>query len=198
MSLLSDLHDTEKKLLLQLREARRKQRAMAVKGDDDEPPLTPGQWVADKVAAGMGSWTFIIIQSLLLAAWVVLNVTAVIQHWDPYPFILLNLMLSFQAAYAAPFIMMAQNRQQDIDRKKAENDYKINVKAELEIELVHQKLDELRENEILLLTKTVADLTELLKRSGVCKEESGAMAELQAAARAKPAPASKATPKPKT
>lgn len=166
MSLLSDLHDTEKKMLQQLRDARRKQRK--VEADDGEPPLTVGQKFADGVAAAMGSWTFIIIQSILLAVWVVLNLVAVIQHWDPYPFILLNLALSFQAAYAAPIIMMSQNRQQDIDRRKAENDYNINIKAELEIELVHQKLDELRENEILLLTKTVADLTELLKRSGMC------------------------------
>jgi uncharacterized membrane protein len=191
MSLLSDFQDTETKLLRQLRELRRKQRGMA--REEAEGPLTFGQKFADWVAAGMGSWPFIISQSVILAGWVVLNVTAVMQHWDPYPFILLNLMLSFQAAYAAPFIMMSQNRQQDIDRRKAENDYKINVKAELEIELLHQKLDEMREKEIALLTQTVADLTDLLKQSGVCKEESGAMAELKAAAAAK----SKTTPKTK-
>jgi uncharacterized membrane protein len=101
---------------------------------------------------------------VLLAIWIVLNVTAFVYKWDPYPFILLNLALSFQAAYAAPFIMMSQNRQQEIDRKEAENDYKINIKAELEIELLHQKLDELREKEILTLTKTIADLTEALKQ----------------------------------
>jgi uncharacterized membrane protein len=91
-------------------------------------------------------------------------VTAYVQQWDPYPFILLNLALSFQAAYAAPFIMMSQNRQQDIDRKEAENDHQINIKAELEIELLHQKIDELREKEVLMLTQAVTDLTELLKR----------------------------------
>ena len=170
MSLLSDLHDTEKKLLGQLRDARRRLRTKP-QAEDDEPPLTFGQKVADAVAAGMGSWTFIIIQSMILAVWIALNLLAVIQHWDPYPFILLNLALSFQAAYAAPFIMMSQNRQQDIDRRRAENDYKINVKAELEIELLHEKLDGLKENEILLLTQTVADLTQLLKRSGLCKDE---------------------------
>jgi uncharacterized membrane protein len=166
MSLLTDLHDTEKRMLQQLREVRRKQRKPDA--GDGEPPLTVGQRFADFVAAAMGSWTFIIVQSVILFVWVVLNLVAVIQHWDPYPFILLNLVLSFQAAYAAPIIMMSQNRQQDIDRKKAENDYNINIKAELEIELVHQKLDELRENEILLLTQTVADLTQLLKQSGMC------------------------------
>jgi uncharacterized membrane protein len=92
-----------------------------------------------------------------------LNLLAWIQHWDPYPFILLNLALSFQAAYAAPFIMMSQNRQQDIDRLAAKNDYQINIKAELEIELLHQKIDQIRETEIARLTEAVSDLTELLK-----------------------------------
>ena len=170
MSLLGELQDTEKKLLQDLRDLRRKQRALA---PDAKPKseLTLGQIVADWVAARMGSWPFIIIQTMILFLWIVLNVTAVVMHWDPYPFILLNLALSFQAAYAAPFIMMSQNRQQDIDRKEAENDYHVNIKAELEIEALHQKIDALRENEIQLLTQTVVDLTQLLKRSGVCKDE---------------------------
>ena len=126
--------------------------------------LTLGESVADKVAASMGSWRFIIIQSTILLIWVVLNVTAFMQHWDPYPFILLNLALSFQAAYAAPFIMMSQNRQQNIDRKEAANDYSVNVKAELEIELLHQKIDQLRETEVLALTQAVEKLTTLLSK----------------------------------
>jgi uncharacterized membrane protein len=170
MSLMSELHDSEKKLLQELRDLRRKQRELAP-GAKPHPDLTLGQSVADWVAARMGSWPFIIIQSGILFLWIVLNVTAVVMHWDPYPFILLNLALSFQAAYAAPFIMMSQNRQQDIDRKEAENDYRVNIKAELEIEALHQKIDALRENEIQLLTQTVVDLTQLLKRSGVCKDE---------------------------
>jgi uncharacterized membrane protein len=96
----------------------------------------------------MGSWPFIIIQTAILAVWIVLNVTAYVQQWDPYPFILLNLALSFQAAYAAPFIMMSQNRQAAIDRAAATTDYKINAKAALEIELLHQKIDLLRETEL--------------------------------------------------
>ena len=99
--------------------------------------------------------------------WIALNVTAYVKQWDPYPFILLNLALSFQAAYAAPFIMMSQNRQQDIDRKSAENDYQINIKAELEIELLHQKIDELRETEVLQLTEAVRDLTGLLRKAKI-------------------------------
>ena len=163
-TLRRDLHDAEQRLLAELRSLRRGQRAIegVVKPPSD---LTTGQKIADAVAAGMGSWPFIIIQSILLAIWIVINVTAYMKHWDPYPFILLNLALSFQAAYAAPFIMMAQNRQQDIDRKEAENDYKVNIKAELEIELLHQKVDELREKEVTALTKAVSDLTELLQRT---------------------------------
>ena len=151
-------------MLAELRSLRRGQRAIegVVKPPSD---LTTGQKIADAVAAGMGSWPFIIIQSVLLAIWIVINVTAYMKHWDPYPFILLNLALSFQAAYAAPFIMMAQNRQQDIDRKEAENDYKVNIKAELEIELLHQKVDELREKEVMALIKAVNDLTEVLQRT---------------------------------
>jgi uncharacterized membrane protein len=154
------LREDEAALLHQLRHARRKQREHEAGGGAGQ--LTAGQRIADTVAATMGSWRFIIIQSTILLAWIALNVTAWIQHWDPYPFILLNLALSFQAAYAAPFIMMSQNRQQDIDRKEAAADYQINIKAELEIELLHQKLDELRERELVALTEAVRSLTELL------------------------------------
>ncbi len=162
-SLRTEFLAAEQRLLEELRKTRRGSRVDgAAKPRSD---LTLGQRVADQVAATMGSWNFIIIQSLLLAVWIVLNVTAFIQKWDPYPFILLNLALSFQAAYAAPFIMMAQNRQQDIDRKEAENDYKINIKAELEIELLHQKIDELREKEVMALTQAIAELTRLLDKN---------------------------------
>ncbi len=114
------------------------------------PKLRPtrGERIADRVAAVMGSWRFIIIQSVLLACWVSLNVVALVKHWDPYPFILLNLMLSFQAAYAAPIIMMSQNRQADIDRNEANHDYEVNMKAELEIELLHDKINLLRHTDM--------------------------------------------------
>jgi|GEM_PF-418628 len=95
--------------------------------------LTIGARIADTVASTVGSWRFIIIQSIILAAWIVLNVVALVSHWDPYPFILLNLMLSFQAAYSAPFIMMSQNRQSVKDRLTAENDYITDTKGEEEI-----------------------------------------------------------------
>jgi uncharacterized membrane protein len=121
--------------------------------------LTRGAVFADWVAETVGSWRFIIIQSVLLGIWIILNMMAFINRWDPYPFILLNLVLSFQAAYAAPIIMMSQNRQSEIDRRHAEHDYRINVKAELEIELLHNKIDALREQEIIKLINIIQRLT---------------------------------------
>jgi len=180
-TLKHDLEAAEQHLLTDLRNLRRGLRATAATKSADD--LTIGQKIADQVASTMGSWSFIIIQSVLLAVWIVLNVTAFVQKWDPYPFILLNLALSFQAAYAAPFIMMAQNRQQDIDRKEAENDYQINIKAELEIELLHQKIDELREKEILMLTDAIQNLTTLLNNATPAKATTPA-----AKPAAKPAP----------
>lgn len=126
---------------------------------------TVGQRLADRVAAVVGSWRFIAIQSTLLILWIGLNVTAYIQNWDPYPFILLNLVLSFQAAYTAPIIMMSQNRQSDIDRERARLDYDINIKAELEIELLHQKVDMLREQEIGRLTRIIETLLERMDQA---------------------------------
>jgi uncharacterized membrane protein len=95
---------------------------------------TFGQRAADAFANVVGSWRFIIIQTCLLAGWIMLNITAAVRHWDPYPFILLNLALSFQAAYAGPIIMMSQNRAAQLDRLQARADYDINQKAEVEIE----------------------------------------------------------------
>jgi uncharacterized membrane protein len=163
-----ELHEAEERLLTRLRSLRRDLRKThGQEGQDSSPralaKLTSGQRIADIVAASMGSWRFIIIQSVILLIWIALNVTAFVEQWDPYPFILLNLALSFQAAYAAPFIMMSQNRQQDIDRQAAEHDHQINIKAELEIELLHQKLDQLRETEVLYLTQAVKELTGLLR-----------------------------------
>ena len=110
--------------------------------------LTFGQKIADAVAATMGSWTFIILQSVILAIWIVVNVIAWISHWDPYPFILLNLALSFQAAYAAPFIMISQNRQAERDRHQAEEDYRTNVEAERRIEDLQRQLAAIEINKL--------------------------------------------------
>ena len=101
---------------------------------------TVGQRVADGVARTMGSWRFIIIQSAILAAWVVLNTVGIIRHWDGYPFILLNLALSFQAAYAAPIIMMSQERQEAKDRKRddvtAEEVHELHTMNERQLEIL--------------------------------------------------------------
>ena len=109
----------------------------------DEERMTLGQRVADKVADTIGSWPFIIIQTVILTIWIILNVTAWVKDWDPYPFILLNLMLSFQAAYSGPVIMMSQNRQSSKDRLAAEVDHQVNAKAELEINNLMRHIDEL-------------------------------------------------------
>jgi uncharacterized membrane protein len=102
---------------------------------------TFGQRLADSVATGMGSWRFIIIQTIIVALWMVLNVVAFVTHWDVYPFILLNLLFSTQAAYAAPIIMMAQNRQSDRDRIQANEDFKTNLEAKKEIEELQIRLN---------------------------------------------------------
>jgi uncharacterized membrane protein len=98
--------------------------------------LTSSQRAADRVAAIVGSWWFIGTQSVVLLGWAWLNVTAAIHHWDPYPFILMNLFLSLQAAYTAPVLMMSQNRLAARDRLEAHNDYEINRKAEEEVRAV--------------------------------------------------------------
>ncbi len=102
--------------------------------------LSLGGRLADSVAKGMGSWKFIIAQTVLVLLWMGLNVIGFMFHWDVYPFILLNLLFSTQAAYAAPIIMMAQNRQNDRDRAHAEADYKTNKDAKLEIEALSMML----------------------------------------------------------
>ncbi|MCB9419378.1 MAG: DUF1003 domain-containing protein [Ardenticatenaceae bacterium] len=103
--------------------------------------ISPGEKAADWVATAVGSWRFIIGQTLILILWVILNVTAWIKHWDPYPFILMNLFMSLQAAFTAPVIMMSQNRQAARDRLESHNDFIINQKAEEEIRAVLDHLD---------------------------------------------------------
>jgi len=112
--------------------------------------LTFGQRLADRVATFGGSWTFILLFGALLLFWVVLNSWVLVRHgeaFDPYPYILLNLVLSMLAAIQAPVIMMSQNRQAAKDRLDAAHDYEVNLKAELEIYSLHEKLDHLREQQ---------------------------------------------------
>jgi uncharacterized membrane protein len=106
-----------------------------------EESKTTGQRAADWITSRLGSWKFIITQSIILLLWVLLNVTMWINHWDPYPFILMNLVLSLQAAYAAPVIMMSQNRAAERDRLEARIDYSVNQKAEEEIRIIMEHLE---------------------------------------------------------
>jgi uncharacterized membrane protein len=141
-------HSRQTNLEERLREkARRHEKVSKNVAAIHEERLTFGQRVSDKLAKGAGSWTFIFAFALTLALWVALNTLALFHHWDEYPYILLNLFLSMLAAIQAPVIMMSQNRTEDRDRLHAQNDYEVNLKAEIEIEQLHQKLDDLRERQ---------------------------------------------------
>jgi uncharacterized membrane protein len=129
----------------------------------EEDMLTVGQRIADAVAHVMGSWKFIMVQSALLFLWVTVNVVGWINEWDPYPFILLNLALSFQAANSAPIIMMSQNRQATKDRLTAEHDYQVNVRAELEVAEIRTKLSELADLQWTALVELQEQQLALLK-----------------------------------
>jgi uncharacterized membrane protein len=115
--------------------------------------LSLGGRMADSIAKRAGSWTFIIIFLSFLAVWIIINILMSKNAFDVYPFILLNLMLSCLAAIQAPVIMMSQNRQEEKDRLRAQNDYKINLKSEIIIEDLHQKLDLLIENQQRMMEK---------------------------------------------
>lgn len=138
---------------------------------DMEATLTSGQKVADKIATFGGSWTFILSFFSFLLIWMAVNVWVLSSKpFDPYPFILLNLILSCLAAIQAPIIMMSQNRQEQKDRLRAEHDYKINLKAELEIKLLSEKIDHLlvhQNKKLLEIQEVQIDyLEDLLKKMG--------------------------------
>jgi uncharacterized membrane protein len=126
--------------------------------------LTKGQQLSDKVARFGGSWKFIILFFIILILWVAYNVTAIKSNvFDPYPFILMNLILSCLAAFQAPIIMMSQNRKEEKDRMQSENDYLINLKAEMGIRSLHHKIDLLLEEQIKKLYDLQAIEIELLR-----------------------------------
>lgn len=130
--------------------------------------LSPGQRISDKVARFGGSWKFIILFTVVLIIWIVYNTLAAKNAFDPYPFILMNLVLSCVAALQAPVIMMSQNRQEEKDRQRGENDYLVNMKAELEIRSLHEKMDLLVQEQIKTLydiqAKQMGQLEELDKK----------------------------------
>lgn len=116
---------------------------------DYEESLTFGQRLADRMARFGGSWAFIVLFMLALLGWVAINTLVLLRHpFDPYPFVFLNLILSMLAAVQAPVIMMSQNRQAEKDRITAAHDYEVNLKAELEIMSLHEKLDRMREEQL--------------------------------------------------
>ena len=129
-----------------------------------EDVLTKGQKISDKVARFGGSWAFIISFFVVLFIWILFNtVTPIKDNFDPYPFILMNLILSCIAALQAPVIMMSQNRVEEKDRKRSENDYLINLKSELAIRALHEKVDLLIEEQIKVLFDSQAKQLNILK-----------------------------------
>ncbi|MCX6718518.1 MAG: DUF1003 domain-containing protein [Candidatus Staskawiczbacteria bacterium] len=120
--------------------------------------LSAGQKVADGLAKGMGSWAFIIVQTIIVAVWVAFNIIAYVYRWDPYPFILLNLLFSTQAAYSAPIIMMSQNRQNDRDRFQAAEDFKTNVEAKEEIEELQKAIAHIETNQLSEILKKLNEI----------------------------------------
>lgn len=170
-----ELGSIEKRVVESIRDRVGVSRNRALEERDER---TLGERVADRVAAFGGSWTFISIFASVLLFWVVLNSYLLLgtgRDFDPYPYILLNLFLSMLAAIQAPIIMMSQNRQAVIDRHDAAHDYEVNLKSEIEIMRIHEKLDELREEKWLhlieLQQEQIRMLTELLERKGFANEQ---------------------------
>ena len=167
---LGNLTEVEKQVIQSVS----KNTMISTEVEEDEQEITFGQKLADKVAEFGGSWGFIIFFMTFLVAWISLNVFWLSNHgFDPYPFILLNLILSCIAAIQAPVIMMSQNRQEEKDRERAKKDYKINLKSVLEIRELHEKIDHLiihYQQDLLEIQKTQIDLLENILHN-VKKEE---------------------------
>ncbi|MEP0917133.1 DUF1003 domain-containing protein [Leptolyngbya sp. DQ-M1] len=130
----------------------------------EKKPLTLGQKIADKMAAKVGSWAFLIGQSTVLAGWITFNSVPGMPHWDEQPFILLNLVFSFASAYTAPVVLMSQNRQSEEDRENANHNYQVTVQAAQNLELLHQKLDA-------EYSKKLDELTMLIKQQQQAQSE---------------------------
>ena len=164
----SDLTPSERRVLDKIASRTRISRNLA---EPDKTKMTFGARVADRVAAFGGSWTFIIIFVAILLVWVAVNVVLNFsgRAFDPYPFIFLNLMLSMVAALQAPIIMMSQNRQSEKDRLAAAHDYEINLKAELEILALHEKMDDLRQEKLVKLMEQQEEQLVILRKLTAAK-----------------------------
>ncbi|MBP8066871.1 MAG: DUF1003 domain-containing protein [Flavobacterium sp.] len=154
----SELNELEKTVIKSLKN----KHSVLPQFEDDASQITFGQKIADKVAEFGGSWTFIISFMVFLVLWIFTNVFLLVNKgFDPYPFILLNLILSCIAALQAPVIMMSQNRQEEKDRQRSKNDYMVNLKSELEIRMLHEKIDHLimhQEQSLIELQKVQIDM----------------------------------------
>lgn len=166
---IGELTEMEKTVLEKLRD----HETLTDKLDtEDSGPLSTGQRIADKIATFGGSWTFIISFLVFILLWMALNIYFLANKgFDPYPFILLNLILSCLAALQAPVIMMSQNRQEEKDRMRAKNDYMINLKSELEVRILHEKIDHLiihQQQDMMEMQQTqlemLDEITEKLKK----------------------------------
>ena len=143
-------------------------------GKEFEQELTFGEHLSDRIASFGGSWTFIMIFGAVLFVWIVINtIVLATRAFDPYPFILMNLILSCLAALQAPIIMMSQNRAEARDRARAENDYKVNLKAELEIRHLHEKIDHLLRKQYNRLFEIQQIQIELLEELGQKRRAGG-------------------------
>jgi len=134
----NDLSNTEREVLQSIRA-----NTLISKGPEEDEILTTGQRLADRISRFGGSWLFIILFLIFILMWLALNLATWLGSFDPYPFILLNLVLSCVAAMQAPIILMSQNRKEEKDRQRSINDYKVNLKAELEIQELHEKMERL-------------------------------------------------------
>ncbi|WP_052688223.1 DUF1003 domain-containing protein [Xanthomonas sp. MUS 060] len=163
---LEKLSEAEREVVEHFIAKRRVARDIATQADRDR---SLGERIADRVAEIGGSWSFIIGFCVVLLGWIALNSLVLAHAFDPYPYILLNLCLSCLAAIQAPVIMMSQNRQAVVDRLRAQNDYEVNIKSELEILQVHEKLNQLREQDWARLVdmqeRQIAMLQQLLGRA---------------------------------
>ena len=165
---VGELSDLEQTVLSNVHE----RRTLTDKVEEPEQPLTLGQRWADHIASFGGSWTFILLFFGIIIGWILLNVALLRKPgFDPYPFILLNLLLSCLAALQAPVIMMSQNRQEEKDRERAKKDYMINLKAELELRVMHEKLDHLTQQHALATQQVAGVLQAVLKKQAMAPEE---------------------------
>ncbi|MFY8096647.1 MAG: DUF1003 domain-containing protein [Flavobacterium sp.] len=162
---INEISSIERKVIQSLKE----EKSLVTEIEDAPDSRTYGQIVADKVADFGGSWTFIISFMFFLFGWIIINVVVLVDKgFDPYPFILLNLILSCIAALQAPVIMMSQNRQEEKDRERSKKDFMINLKSELEIRMLHEKLDHLimhQQQELIEIQKIQIDMmNDILER----------------------------------